>query len=93
MEKMVTVCKNPWCKGHFYYTEADMVELKSDTRSSKIEGILDEVKKFPPTQCPKCRSFQTELSGGIEWKDKEYEGPRFDGTPHQMNYRVTNYKL
>jgi len=93
MEKMKTICKNPWCKGHFYYTETDMVEVKSDIRISKIENLLNEVKKVPPSQCPKCISFNSELSAGVEWKDKEYEGSRFDGIPHQIKYKVTNYKL
>ena len=36
--------------------------------------------------------FYKELYG-VEWKDKEYEGSRFDGMPHQMKYKVTNFKL
>jgi len=93
MEKMKKVCSNPWCKAHFYYTEDDMVEVKNDHRISKIDNVLREVQKIAPSECPKCRSFATELSGGVEWKDKEYEGPRFDGTPHEFRYKVTNYKL
>ena len=93
MEKLRTVCKNPWCKATFFYTEEDMIVVTDGTRSSKINGILDEVQKTPPSQCNKCRSFNSELSGGVEWKDKEYEGSRFDGTPHQFSYKVTNYKL
>ena len=92
MENIKNVCRNPWCKAHFYYTESDMVEVKSDIRTSKIDDVLDEAQKVPPSQCPKCRSFETELSGGVEWKDKEYEGSRFDGMPHQLKYKVTNYK-
>jgi hypothetical protein len=70
-----------------------MIELKSDNRVSKIDSVLDEeVEKVPPRVCPKCRSFASELSGGVEWKDKEYEGSRFDSTPHQFRYKVTNYK-
>ena len=42
MEQMKTVCRNPWCKGHFYYTESDMVEVKSDIRTSKINDVLSE---------------------------------------------------
>ena len=57
------------------------------------QSVLSEIQKAPPTQCPKCRSFNSELSGGVEWKDKEYEGSRFDGMPHQLKYKVTNYKL
>lgn len=78
MEELKTVCKNPWCKGTFFYKEEEMT----------IVG--DE--KLPPKHCKKCQSFEKDLSGGIEWKDKEYEGDRFDGMPHQIRYKVTNYK-
>lgn len=87
-----TICKNPWCKATFYYKEEDMTIVESDDRSFKIDTVLDTVKKIPPAQCNKCKSFNNELSGGIEWKDKEYEGSRFDDTPHEIKYRVTNYK-
>ena len=40
MEQMKKVCSNPWCKGHFYYTEADMIEVKNDIRTSKIDNVL-----------------------------------------------------
>lgn len=46
-----------------------------------------------PKVCKKCLSFDNELSGGIEWIDKSYEGNRFDNEPHQIRYKVTNYKL
>ena len=46
-----------------------------------------------PKVCKKCLSFDKELSGGIEWVDKSYEGNRFDNEPHQIRYKVTNYKL
>jgi Zn finger protein HypA/HybF involved in hydrogenase expression len=94
MEQMKTVCRNPWCKGTFFYKEVDMVPVITDKRTSKIDNLLEEeVKKVPPSICPKCKSFDTELSGGVEWKTKEYEGSRFDGMPHQLKYKVTNYKL
>lgn len=93
MEELKTVCRNPWCKATFFYKEEDMVVVSQDTRRNNIDSVLDEVQKMPPTTCPKCNSFATELSGGIEWKTKDYEGSRFDGTPHEMRYRVTNYKL
>ena len=93
MEQIKKICGNPWCKGHFYYTEADMVEVKNDIRSSKIDNVLGEVQKISPKECPKCRSFATELSGGVEWNTREYEGSRFDGMSHEMKYKVTNYKL
>ena len=92
MEQMKSTCKNPWCKATFFYKEEDMIILNSDMRNSKIDNVLDEVEKIPPSVCPKCKSFETELSNGIEWKNKEYEGSRFDGMPHQIRYKVTNYK-
>jgi hypothetical protein len=93
MEKMKTICRSPWCKATFFYTEEDMIVVSDGSRSSKIDGVLGEVQKNPPSQCNKCRSFNNELSGGVEWSDKEYEGSRFDGMPHQIRYKVTNYKL
>ena len=73
------VCKSPWCKAHFEYFET---EIK----------VVDGNEVVPPT-CPKCRSFDTELSGGVTWTDKEYEGSRFDGRPHEIKYKITNFKL
>lgn len=79
MEEFMSVCSNPWCKSTFTYTEFDFI--KSD------ENLIH------PNQCKKCRSFSNEMSGGVEWKDKTYEGDRFDGMPHQISYKVTNFKL
>lgn len=45
-----------------------------------------------PVQCPKCKSFDSDLSGGVTWNTKEYEGSRLDGMPHQIRYRITNYR-
>ncbi len=79
MEEFKSVCSNPWCKSHFTYTERDYINIEGELREPKI--------------CKKCKSFETELSGGIEWTDKTYEGPRFDNQPHQIRYKVTNFKL
>ena len=75
---MWEICKSPWCKGRFEYEEYEMV---TDENGNKI----------PPKYCQKCKSFETELSGGVEWKNKEYEGNRWDGTPHQISYKVKKY--
>lgn len=93
MEQLKALCKNPWCKATFFYKESDMIVVIDDSRTSKIDGILNEVQKTAPRQCNKCKSFNSELSGGVDWKDKEYEGSRFDGSPHQFSYKVTNFKL
>lgn len=73
-----TVCKNPWCKGTFEYKEEEMTE---------VDGVM-----VPPQQCKKCKSFATDLSAGVEWKDKKYEGGRDDGMAHEISYRVNKYK-
>jgi hypothetical protein len=43
-----------------------------------------------PKDCPKCQSFDTELSGGVTWKEKQYEGSRWEG-PHQISYKIKKY--
>lgn len=45
-----------------------------------------------PKVCPKCKSFDTELSDGVIWKNKEYEGNRFDGTPHEININIKKFQ-
>lgn len=94
MEQKTSVCKNAWCKATFFYTEEDMTVVKiENVRGSKTESILDESQKEPPKFCKKCKSFDKELSGGVSWSQKEYEGSRLDGMPHQIKYKVTNYRL
>lgn len=78
MEENKAICRNPWCKGTFFYTECDLV-------------LSDNGDKMPPIQCPKCRSFSEELSGGVEWKEKRYEGSRMDGMPHQIDIKVKKF--
>lgn len=77
MEELRSVCKNPWCKAPFFYTENDM---------DVVDGM-----KLPPKECNKCKSFSSEMSDGVTWKDKEYEGGRFDGIPHKIIYKVNKY--
>ena len=40
MEQMKTVCRNPWCKATFFYKESDMITLKNDNRTSKIDNYV-----------------------------------------------------
>lgn len=78
MEVFKRICSNPWCKGPFEFTENDYI---------KTEDGLQE-----PKECKKCKSFDNQLSGGVEWKDKTYEGDRWGDGPHEIRYKVTNYK-
>ena len=41
-----------------------------------------------PEFCPKCVLDEATVT----WEDKKYEGSRWDNTPHQIKYRVTNFK-
>ena len=91
MESMTAVCRNPWCKARFIYTEEDMVFISENSTNVKIDKILDDIKKVPPTECSKCRSFNDDLSGGVTWTDKKYEGPRYDGSPHPISVNVSKY--
>lgn len=77
--EMLTVCKNAWCKGTFYYTESEMTTSEDGSKS-------------PPPQCKKCRSFNSELSGGVEWKDKEYPNEDLYNGWHKISYKVTNFR-
>lgn len=86
-----TVCQNPWCKATFFYKEEDMIDITENIKNHKLDG--DSQNKIPPRTCKKCQSFNNELSGGVSWSQKEYEGSRFDNMPHQIKYKVTNYKL
>jgi hypothetical protein len=72
------VCKNPWCKSTFEYKEHEMI---TDENGDLV----------PPRTCNKCKSFENELSGGIEWNTKEYEGSRYDNTPHEIKYKINKY--
>jgi len=74
---MDRICSNPWCKATFDYVPS--LESKDSHEDA-------------PLQCPKCRSFDTELSGGVTWNTRQYEGSRLDGTPHPIRYRITNYR-
>lgn len=89
MKTFQTVCSNPWCKATFTFTEEDLIVVNKDKRTNSSE----EEEKIEPKICKKCQSFDKDLSGGIEWKDKEYEGDRFDGLPHSIRYKVTNYRM
>jgi hypothetical protein len=50
-----------------------------------------DTEKEKPKVCKKCRSFDTELSGGVTWTDKKYDGPRYDNNPHQMSMNIKRY--
>lgn len=94
MEQFSSVCRNPWCKATFFYTENDFVFEKKETDKRLVKNKQEEPPaKVPPIHCKKCQSFDKELSGGVSWQEKKYEGSRNDNMPHQIRYKVTNYRL
>jgi Zn finger protein HypA/HybF involved in hydrogenase expression len=57
----------------------------------KAHFSFNKSEKEDPKQCPKCRSFETELSGGITTSEKKYEGSRIDNTPHEINIKINKF--
>ena len=83
MYPIAKICKNIWCKARFNFYENDMIIQKND--------MGDEIKIEPPV-CPKCKSFNDELSDGVQWEDTSYDDEPYFGEVHQIKYRVTNYR-
>ena len=80
---MQRICSNPWCKGTFNYTEEDFITTYDEDNN--------EIKKEPKV-CPKCRSFDTELSDGVTWKDKTYTDSYGFNKPMPFSYKITNFR-
>lgn len=38
-------------------------------------------------QCYKCISFNNDLSNGVDWEDKNYDGIKYDG-PHKIDIKI-----
>jgi hypothetical protein len=64
---------------------------KTVCQNKWCKSTFDHDEDEAATTCPKCRSMDQDLSGGVTWTDKTYEGPRIDGMPHQIKVKVTNY--
>ena len=46
----------------------------------------------PPGQCPKCKSFNNSLSGGVTWNDIVYQEPRMDGKETEVKIYTKTIK-
>ena len=42
-----------------------------------------------PKECPKCHSFNTQVSGGVHWNTREYTEPRNDGQAHEISINIS----
>lgn len=68
-------------------------DLLNDIKSNrKKEKEVEQKKQDIPKTCPKCRSFDNELSGGVSWQEKKYSGPRQDGKAHGVGFRFSEYR-
>lgn len=36
--------------------------------------------EMPPGECPKCKSFSKDMSGGVSWSDRVYNEPKDTGS-------------
>lgn len=57
---------------------------------SHFEFPINEGEKYP-TECSKCKSFDTQMSNGVSWETREYEGSRMDGMPHSFRYKINKF--
>jgi len=64
------------------------MENKGICQSPWCKGTFYYIEDVAPKYCPKCRSFDGELSGGVTWTDKAYEGSRFDGQAHPISINI-----
>jgi hypothetical protein len=82
MDQYRKICSNQWCKATFFFNENDFtIEI----------GVNDEEIRVEPSVCSKCKSFSSELSGGVSWDERRYDEAIYTGS-QQMRYRVTNYR-
>jgi hypothetical protein len=69
-----------------------MKEIKRTVcHSPWCKATFEYTSEEIPQICPKCNSFDKELSGGVTWTDRNYEGSRFDGLPHRININIKKY--
>jgi len=52
------------------------------------KATCDVNEDYESKECPKCLSFGNDMSGGVTWTEKKYEGSRFDGHAHQIDIKV-----
>ena len=74
---------------------ARLIEKKQTCTNFWCKSPFDvkfyEGDDFPKT-CPKCDSFNYELSDGVDQEQRHYDGPRQDGLAHQVDFHFSKYK-
>lgn len=49
--------------------------------------VVNDLEDEIPQVCPKCQSFDNELSGGVSWSDRKYDDPK-DYSPHPTKINI-----
>lgn len=66
--------------------------MKSVCQNKWCKVSYEHDESYTHKICPKCVSMQNEVSGGVTWQEKKYEGPRWDGLPHHIKMKVNMFK-
>jgi hypothetical protein len=64
------------------------MENRSVCQSPWCKSTFVYITEEAPKYCSKCQSFEGDLSGGVSWVDKKYEGSRIDGQAHPISINV-----
>lgn len=65
-----------------------MEEKKSVCKNPWCKSTFIYTIEEAPHQCWKCQSYNDELSAGVTWTEKTYEGSRFDGQAHPISINI-----
>lgn len=64
------------------------MENKSICKNLWCRATYSYEGDIPTGECKKCVSFNTDMSGGVTWKDKTYNEPRNDGKAHEIEIKT-----
>ncbi len=65
--------------------------MRSVCSSPWCKATYDVPENWENLVCPKCKSFDEDLSGGVTWKEITYAGDRFDKTAHQIEIKIKKF--
>ena len=65
------------------------MENKTICSNPWCKGMFFYSGEEVPRECPKCNSFNTQLSGGVSWTTKQYTEPRNDGKAHEISINIS----
>ncbi len=63
---------------------------KGICKNAWCRGAYEFEGEMPPGECPKCKSFSKDTSGGVSWMTKTFNDSKYDG-PH--TYDTSQFNL